>query len=438
MHLEKKKPISKKKLTFWVIIAILILLLAWFLISIIGNIFNIFADKDSNIFSLFKKDNIQLEGESEGRVNFLLLGMAGGAHQGASLTDTIIVMSLDTKNNKVAFLSIPRDFYIKIPDNGYTKINATWSIGESEADSSSVDAKNQSGADLTKKTISHLIDLPIHYFVKIDFQGFEKIVDKFGGVDINVEDDLYDPYYPTEDYKYQVFQVDAGWHHFDGAMALKYVRSRKTTSDFDRAKRQQQVLVALKDKAEKLSMFDVKKIYDLSKIVGDSMKTDLSVSEIKRMMELGKNIDTNNIANKVLDNSENGVLEDDTINGMYVLKPKLGVDEYSAIQYIAQNIFEIGAIENETATIEIQNGTNQTGVAYRVSTELKNLGYNITATNTYDGTTQKSLIYDNAVGKKPETFKALKNKFSATTIKNLTKTSKADIILIIGEDYLSQ
>jgi len=437
------KKNKKKKVIIWSIIIIIVAVLIYFSGTIISNLKKMFGD-DSSIISLIKKsDNTKLKGEEEGRVNFLLLGMAGGYHDGGILTDTIIVLSLNTKTNKAAMLSIPRDLYIQIPQDGYTKINAVFSIGESKNTENIQNLKSSqeekisetSGADLAKETVSSIIGIPIHYYMRMDFEGFKKIVDTLGGVDVYVKEDLYDPYYPTEDYKYQIFQITKGVHHLDGATALMYVRSRETTSDFDRSKRQQQVLASIKDKAEKLSILNIGKITELSKILGDSIKTDLTIAETKHLLELLKKVDMNNIINKVLDNSSDSPLEDGNINGAYVLLPKLGMNNYSAIQAIAKTIFG-----NENATedsqIAVYNGSGVSGMAKNAADELSDLGYSIYSIDTYTTVLSRTTIVDLSNGKYPKTIEALKDKYQAIENSSLTISSQADIILIIGKDQI--
>ena len=108
----------------------------------------------------------KLKGEGEGRVNILLLGVGDAGHAGEDLTDTILVASIDPKTNDVVMISIPRDLYVKIPGYWWSKINAANAFAEQD--------KKGSGAEVIKKTVSDVLDIPIHYFVRVDFTGLKK------------------------------------------------------------------------------------------------------------------------------------------------------------------------------------------------------------------------------------------------------------------------
>ncbi|MDP2696127.1 MAG: LCP family protein, partial [bacterium] len=377
-----------------------------------------------------------LKGEGEGRVNILLLGVGDPAHAGADLTDTMIVISLDPRTNDVAMLSIPRDLYVKISGYGSDRINAAHSLAEMK--------KRGTGPDLAKKTVSETLDIPIHYYVRIDFTGLKKAVDTVGGVDINVEKDLYDPYYPCDrnENLQCVFRVKKGLVHMDGAMALKYARSRETTSDFDRARRQQQVLTALRDKALQLSTIsNPGKISGLIDIMGSHIKTDLALWEINKLAEISKKVDAAKIINKVLDNSPDNYLRDANINGAYVLLPKTG--NFKAIQAFVRSIFVDSYIKQEDAKIQVENGTARSGLASQAADLLKSFNYNVVGIASADRSNyQATVIYDYTNGAKPYTIKYLENRFDAKAIKtdppkNQDGSSSLpyDIKIIIGANY---
>jgi len=174
----------------------------------------------------------QLQGEADGRVNILLIGMGGTGHKGGLLTDTIMVLSIKPEAKQAALLSIPRDLYVPIPGAGSAKINSAHALGEQR--------ETGTGPALAKSVVGTVLDLPIHYYIRVDFAGFTKLIDAVDGLDINVEKAIADPFYPDERTEgYAPFYLKAGPKHMDGKLALKYARSRETTSDFDRARRQQ-------------------------------------------------------------------------------------------------------------------------------------------------------------------------------------------------------
>ncbi|MDD5693284.1 MAG: LCP family protein [Patescibacteria group bacterium] len=402
--------------------------LGWFGWISYNSIKNIFGNDKSAPGLLGFLDKKQLKGESSGRVNILILGVGDDGHAGATLSDTIMVMSYDVKSKNVAMLSIPRDLYVKISDNcGYAKINYAHACGEE---------KNKgSGPELAEKTVSNILDIPIHYYIRADFTGFKKMIDAVGGVDIYVDKDLYDPLYPDG-----TFYITQGQHHMDGTTALKYARSRETTSDFDRAKRQQQVLSALKDKIlSSQTLFNPKKMADIIGIIGEHVKTDFRTDEFQRVLELAKQVDTKRIINKVFDNGADGLL----INGAGItplsagstLIPKAGLGNYSELRAAAKNIFNDTSIKTESAKIVVYNGTTKAGLATTVANNLKASGYNVVDVGSAATTAQaQTVIYDYTNGAKPTTVSSLEQLLKVKSVKK-QGTPGYDIEIIIGLDY---
>ncbi len=142
------------------------------------------------LFGNGQVDATKLKSEGDSRINILIMGKGGSNHPGGNLADTIEVASIDPQNKTAGLVSIPRDLLISIPGAGNGKINTVFTIGEQK--------KKGGGAELTKKVISEMLDMPIHYYIDIDFQGFTKIIDSFGGVTVNVENGFTDYQYPDE------------------------------------------------------------------------------------------------------------------------------------------------------------------------------------------------------------------------------------------------
>lgn len=379
----------------------------------------------------------ELKGEGEGRVNILLLGIGDKDHAGAELSDSMMVVSLDPKTNDVAMLSLPRDMYVKIPGFGYDRINAAHADGEEQ--------KKDGGPELAKKTVSQTLDIPIHYFVRIDFSGLKKAVDSIGGVDIKVAESLYDPEYPCDKNEGRIcgFSLKAGQTHMDGALALKFTRCRKGNcgNDFGRAARQQQVLVALRDKALKAStLANPAKLGAMLDVVGNHLRTDLQLGEIQKLAEISQKIDVAKVINKVIDDSATGFLVGTNIGGASVLQPKTG--NYKQIQAFVHSIFADNYIKGEAAKLTIENGTYQNDLATTVSDLLKSYNYNIVSATNTTTKTQKTIIYDYTNGKKPYTIKYLENRFgvkaqpaTSELDQSVGEPSTADVRIVIGSDY---
>ena len=369
----------------------------------------------------------QLKGEADGRVNILLLGDGGAGHDGPLLTDTMMVLSINTKTNEVAMLSVPRDLYVQIGDYNKGKINSANALGEQYH-------YPGGGPALSEATVSKVLGIPINYYVLADFSGFRKIIDTVGGVDINVEKDLYDPYYPGGTYS-----VSKGMHHMDGAAALKYARSRETTSDFDRAKRQQKVLLATRDKVMNTStLLNPSKMNDILNALGDHIRTDMQMWEALRAFDMIKKVDQGKIINLVLDDSPDNVLRASNIGGAYVLLPKAGDEDYSDIQNIAKNIFTIGPLKVEAAKIEILNASGGSGQAKKAADSLSGLGFTIGNVANASNVSQNTVIYDHTNGAKPNTIKYLEDKFCVKSTQQPANGSNYDITIMVGQDQLNK
>ncbi|MFH0927967.1 MAG: LCP family protein, partial [bacterium] len=180
--------------------------------------------------------------DNTGRTNILLLGVGGYGHEGPQLSDTILLVSLDREDKKVGIISIPRDLSVEIPGYGERKINSANAYGEEKGQGE--------GPKLAAQVAESVFGMPVHYYVRVDFNAFQSIIDQIGGVDINVDRAFTDSQYPTNDYGVETISFNAGWQHMDGQTALKYSRSRHGTggegSDFARSARQQKILNAVK------------------------------------------------------------------------------------------------------------------------------------------------------------------------------------------------
>lgn len=377
----------------------------------------------------------QLKGEGDGRINILILGVGGAGHDGPELSDTMMVASIDPKTKDVAMLSIPRDLYVKIPGHGYGKINS---------------ANSDGGPQLAEQVVQNVLGIPIHYFVKVDFSGFKQAVDAVGGVDIYNKTLLSDPEYPCDTNQARAcgFRLAAGQYHMDGTLALKYARCRKGTcgNDFGRAARQQDVLVALRQRALQLStLTNPVKVAGLIDALGGHVKTDLQMNDIQKLAVMLKDINTAKINQKVLSTDPGGLLtESSGPSTGYIEYPSAGMFNYSDIQDLAHNLFVDHYITDENALVQIQNGSGISGLAGRAQVSLKAAHYNvldpINAAQYYAHTT----LIDYTGGKKPYTVNFLEHRFGVTVKRQSpppTTTPAAgaaqtpDIVVILGADY---
>jgi len=231
-----------------------------------------------------------VEGAEQDKVNILITGVGGVEHEGTELTDTILLASLHLKSKTLSLLSIPRDLFVDYPLGGRGKINEIYMRGLSAKKSPS-----EAMADLGGK-LREITGEKTDYYLNIDFNGFTKFIDLLGGIEITIEEDLTDTQYPDNNWGYTTFSIKKGRQTIDGATALKYARSRHSTSDFDRSRRQQLVIKALKDRLFSLDILtSPTKVKSLYYAIVSHIKTDLSLGQLASLALFGKDIPSDNI-----------------------------------------------------------------------------------------------------------------------------------------------
>ncbi len=234
--------------------------------------------------------------------NYLVIG------QNSNLADSIMLVAVEEATKAITLISIPRDMYV----NG-RKINEYLSLY---------------GIEIFKEKIALVTAMGIDGYAIINFDSFEKIIDSLGGIDLNVPSAIYDAQYPNGRGAYEVYSLSAGSHHLTGTEALKYARSRHSTSDFDRAGRQQQILKSVQ---ERLLNFDfinnLGKIKEIYEGVTNSLETDMSFLEL--VDSLSKYRDYSTKSGNVISTS-NFLYSTYNIAGQYILLPRGG--DFSKIQ----------------------------------------------------------------------------------------------------------
>lgn len=396
--LRRVRKIFKKLLPLLIVVGIL-MSLALFLITRSGT--------SSYVSSIISGTSLK---STNGYVNVLLLGIAGGSHDGASLTDTIMVASYNLKTNKVYLFSIPRDLWLPALKS---KANAVYQIGFSE----------KNGLGLAKTVFGNVLGIPIHYGLRVDFRGFVQAIDAIDGIEVVVEKPFDDYLYPIQgsendlcentekemdfneeeakklnidpgkrvvlitkdgqiatdsaeedkgikyfNCRYEHINFDKGQMQMNGAIALSFVRSRHGTngegSDFARSKRQQKVIEAVRNKLLSLeTLANPKKLTDLVEALGKSVDTDISIKEAVDFYKLSKKLDQS--YNFVLDDSPKLNLPDgrkslfvhplaSDYGGAYVLVSE--DDDFSYVQGYVRKILEGGLTEYEaTASARTRN-----------------------------------------------------------------------------------
>jgi LCP family protein required for cell wall assembly len=235
----------------------------------------------------------------EDTVVVALLGIDQGRSSGVWRTDSIILALINQQAKRMGLLSVPRDLWAYIPGHGYGRINTVDTMGEQAHGPGG-------GLALLDQTFRHNLGLPIDHIVRIDFHGFVRLIDALGGVTVDVEkpiaDAFPDPLSPGDDsHPTGMFEMDlpAGPQHLDGRTALAYCRSRLTTSDFDRSRRQRQVLVALWEQA--FTLQTLAQAPQLWATLGDAFETDLTMAQAIQLAHRVQGIDPRNVRSASLD-----------------------------------------------------------------------------------------------------------------------------------------
>lgn len=232
------------------------------------------------------------------RFTVLIMGIdrRPGEPGSAFRTDTMILASIDPATQSLGILSIPRDLYVVVP--GYDdrhRINEALALGELQ--------RVGYGPELARQTVQLNFGIRVHDFITVEFEAFTTIVDAIGGIDVNVPEPINDPYYPDQAFGYDPFYIDAGLQHMDGATALKYARTRHASNDFDRARRQQQVIYAIRDKVLNAGMWPtlLTQAGTLWQELSTKMKTGLDFLTALQLAMYLKDIPGENIKSDVVD-----------------------------------------------------------------------------------------------------------------------------------------
>ncbi len=403
--------------------------------------------------------------EDKERVNILLLGIDKRPDELYSRTDTMMLVTVDPNTRTAGMMSVPRDLWVAVPGYGEDRINKAYYFG---------DQNNYPGGGpaLAMKTVQYNLGIPVHFYAQIDFKGFRDIVDTLGGITIEVPETIDDPTYPDNNYGYDPFYIEAGTQTLDGYNALRYARTRATPgSDFSRSRRQQQVLLAVRDKALQVGI--IPKIPELWTTMAGTVETDLQLVDILELAQLADEISSDDIKTAVIgrEYTVDYVVPDTGAQVLLPLREKIKtlVDEMfietepteavtpsqaqvEAVQKASQAQARAEEIEQEaqrqqeikelltqeSAGVVVQNGTNLATLASQTALYLKQQGLNITQFGQADSSGYENtviVVYDDS---KVYTLEVLKLIFEVAeenirTSPNLK--SDVDFRVIIGNDF---
>jgi LCP family protein required for cell wall assembly len=368
-------------------------------------------------------------------VNILLLGLDYRPQEESTRSDTMIVVHIDPVEKTASMISIPRDLWVNIPNHGEGRINTSYQVGESDEE-----VKASGGGPLmAMSTVQGNFDIPIHYYAQVNFDGFEKVVDAMGGITVDVPKPLVDNDYPLANYGTTRIYIPAGLQHMDGRTALQYARSRHADSDIGRNSRQQQVLLALRQKG--LNMNILSHFNELVSNLSDAIQTDIPIDKIGSLAQLANEIDRNSI--QTLSVGEGCVYETILDSGAQVLMP-----DWSCINPKVKQLFANQGLVKEAARIMVQNGTTTNGIGSRLRETLEKddtFAIHDVTPAPDQGEHPVTTITDYSGGTKPHTISALATSLGidpsdvktgrpADAPISPTDDKPIDILVIAGDD----
>lgn len=293
---------------------------------------NLFAISGEKLPTIDDDLDYKMPKEEKDRWDILILGVRGeddenAEEAGALLTDTMMVLSYDTATKKTSLISIPRDLYVRIYGTKKDKINSAYEVG----------VLRKNGLGFTKKLISRITGVYIDNAIVLDFSSFKKLIDDLGGVEILLDQ----PFTEAQQWGYE-FILPAGPNHLDGQTALYYARSRFSSTDFDRAQRQQKIILAIKDKVFELDLLanPIKSLSILNSI-RKNIETDLNIFDTNGLYELSKQFDSESNIKRYVITTENLVYESHMqteYGNLYVLLPN--ADSLQGIKQLFQDILK--------------------------------------------------------------------------------------------------
>ncbi|MBV9174674.1 MAG: LCP family protein [Chloroflexi bacterium] len=379
------------------------------------------ADLTTGIVNVVK--TVLPDWPSNDRINILLLGIDKRDDEPVEGTrsDTMMLASIDPATKSAALVSLPRDMWVTIAGctprdgcvGGQQRINVAHAVG---------------GPELAAQTVTADFGVPIDYYARVDFHGFQAMVDLVGGVVIDVDWPVKDDEYPTDDYGYQRIYFGPGPQLMDGRTALEYARSRHGMNDFARAGRQQKVILAVRNRVLQLGMLS--KAPEMVNIAQQSVTTNLSPVQMLELAKLMSGIDRGNIANLVIDT--NYVSPFVGADGADLLRP-----DVPAIKRAIDLTEREAAHPELRAKVEVLNGTGTAGLGQRAADYLTAKGFNVVRIAAAERTDYPSssvvVLTDNT---RAAQAVASTLKVPDTAISQVpTPNAAADIRIVIGQDF---
>lgn len=448
---KQKNPRSWKtiaKRSALVVLALFMVSGGWLGWKVYRNSAKVFGNKNPlSVLSAFKP--VALKGQSSGHVNILLAGNSADRTDGSggsSLIDSMMIVSINTKEHTAFMMSIPRDLWVNVPGVGYGKINT---VGNATNFSQSGLPSGNMGA--LESIVADDFGIDINYYALVNYTAFKDAVNSVGGIDVNVQSEdargLYDPSFrPSEG---GPLKLANGVQHLDGQMALNLARARGDPfngkygaygfpkSDFDRTEHQRWMMLALKEKVISAgTLSNPVKVGKLMDAVGNNVKTDFQINELASLYYLMKDVKSSDIESLSLNEADGvNLLANYTgTGGQSALAPAAGVGNYDAIQQFITKKYNANKITKESANVVVLNGGQIVGLAKTYGDILAKKGVNVSQVGDAPATASSTVVIDNSAGKKPNTKALLKQAFGngSSTDTTLAQQYNADFVVILG------
>jgi len=402
----------------------------------------------------------ELPTDENGFTNILLLGQGDAAHQGADLTDTMIIASIDARHTKtVAMISLPRDLYLtKTNKMGIGRINGLYRNYKSQLKREGMEdtPASQASMEELKSEVSNITGVELHRVVKVDFIGFKDAVDALGGIDITVPETIIDTTYPGPNYSYQTFTMYEGPQHLDGETALKYARSRHTTSDFSRSARQQQIISAIVERAkDKGILSSPSTITSLYQAIQKNLETTMTLREMISLASVGMDLDRDGLISVQI-NSTSGVGNGasaaggfvytpprENFQGAFVLLPVpvTGLETWESMRTFVDLILKNRAFYTQKPMVDVLNAGARSGLGRALGGELLRNGIELNELRNADIPDQEtsSIIAQTASGALYAPFLSeilhIPVLMTEQVPPELDPVELGDITILVGKDY---
>lgn len=350
------------------------------------------------------------------RLNVLVLGIdTRDGDRTTQNTDTMIVVSLDPLNKTAAMLSIPRDVYINRPGTFQGKINGAFAFG---------------GPDLVRRLTSDLLGIKIHSYALVNFEAFNRIVNGVGGVIVDVKRPVRDEAYPTADYGVERVNIMPGPQLMFGDTALKYARSRHDSNDYSRARRQQDVIGALRVKLSQPQTLRL--LPSLMDGVGTTIETDFDPTNVLPLARTASGIDSADINSDVLypcgGDYPHCELTYDSEGGFFL------IPDVAKVRDLAASLFYDPKVRQEGARVEVQNTGARSGVARDVADRLEARAFGVSSVT--DGASARSAVVLRNSSKR-YTAEQLRTQLGLPMETAPDGSGGPDIVVRIGNDFRS-